>query len=100
MKTAPVAKRKKVSEMNLMDHMDDFSGTMPVVHFVCLVHPVHKISNGDVNHFYKYSAFFEKRRGVRGEEKNFFSREKKFFSFPRLPSTLIRNSVEILIFAL
>ena len=50
------------------------------------------LQQGAAFHFTKYAAFFEKWRGVRGEEKNFFSREKKFFSFPGLPSTLIGNS--------
>ena len=51
---------------------------------------VDNLQQGAAFHFTKYPAFFEKWRGVWGEEKNFFSREKKFFSFPRLPSTLVR----------
>ena len=42
----------------------------------------HPVARHTIN---KYSAFFEKSWGARGEEKNFFSREKKFFSSPRLP---------------
>ena len=45
----------------------------------------------------RHTAFFEKWRGVRGEEKNFFSREKKFFcdrqKFFHRKSRLFPNSL-------
>ena len=41
-----------------------------------------------------YPAFLEKRRGVRGEGKNLFSREKKFFPFPREPFHFNRTAGE------
>ena len=68
---------------------------------------VDNLQQGAAFHFTKYAAFFdppphkaaEDRKGLGGGEgKNFdadvsaFSREKKFFSSPRFPSTLVGNS--------
>ena len=95
-----------------MDHMDavmlnsPFCPSGPPRSIKCLFLTKTKFQAGAIIPSIKYSAFFEKRIRLRtrlrwtGRKQKYieadvsaFSREKKFFSFPRLPSALIRKTL-------